>query len=243
MEKNFREYLFWLNEKTSDKAFNLDEAKIDLLAKYYELVLEWNQKMNLTKLTSVQDFAVKHIFDSLLCYHKKYFKEDALLADVGTGAGFPAIPLKIYQKSLKVTLIDALKKRLDFLQVTVESLNLKDVDFRHLRAEDAGKMQGLREKFDLVTARAVARLNILCEFCLPLLKVGGTFIALKSVQYKEELVEAQRAIKVLGAEVDEIAFARLPITEEQRSLFYIRKIKKTNDAYPRKMVLIEKNPL
>lgn len=238
-EKTVADFLRFL--RSSDKLV-LTDAQIILVEQYYAILLEWNQKMNLTKLTEPCDFAVKHIYDSLLCYDERYFAGERV-ADVGTGAGFPAIPLKIKNDKLKMTLIDSLRKRLDFLQAVSTELGLSDVECRHMRAEDAGRTKGMRECFDVVTARAVARLNILCEYCLPLLKVGGIFVALKSTQYREELVEAERALKVLGGEVVEIKFAELPIVNEKRSIFYIKKVKKTLAEYPRKYSSIEKKPL
>ena len=168
-----------------------------------------NKVMNLTALTEPEDVAVKHIIDSLLACNVADFK-DKTLADVGTGAGFPGIPLKIYCPSLKLVLIDSLAKRLKFLEQVIAELGLENVSCVHSRAEDAGKNQLYREKFDLVTARAVARLSVLAEYCLPLVKVGSYFIALKGSKYQEEIAAANKALSILGGKLISHEEVKLP---------------------------------
>ena len=198
--------------------------------------------MNLTAITEPEEVAVKHIIDSLLAYDKKIFP-GKLLADVGTGAGFPGIPLKIYCPELKVVLLDSLAKRLKFLQSVIDTLGLEDITCVHLRAEDAGQNKNYREKYDLVTARAVARLSVLSEYCLPLVKQGGYFIALKGSKFKEEISEGRTAVDILGGEIVSADAVKLPGLDDGRAIIRIRKIKKTPVKYPRKAGLPEKQPL
>ena len=170
--------------------FGLDDAQINLCEKFYELVIEQNRVMNLTAITEPQEFAIKHIIDSLSAWDDKIFQGVETLADIGTGAGFPAIPLKIFKPHLKLCLIDSLAKRTEFLKKVVAELELADVEIFHGRAEELAKQKNFRERFDVVTSRAVARLNVLAEYCLPFAKVGGKFIALKGKNFQEELDEA-----------------------------------------------------
>ena len=209
---------------------------------YFDLLIETNKVMNLTAITEPEEVAVKHIIDSLLAFDEKIFP-GKLLADVGTGAGFPGIPLKIYCPELKVVLLDSLAKRLKFLEAVIEQLALQDISCVHLRAEDAGQNKDHREKYDLVTARAVARLSVLSEYCLPLVKVGGYFIAMKGSKFKEEISEGLTAVGILGGEIISAEEVKLPGLDDGRSIIRIRKIKKTPVKYPRKAGLPEKQPL
>ena len=181
--------------------------------------------------------------DSLSCFKADLFKENISLIDVGTGAGFPGLPLKIFYPSLKLTLLDSLNKRVKFLQLVVDELGLKDVEVIHTRSEEAARNKKYREKFDLATARAVARLPIICEYCLPFVKDGGTFIALKGRQYEEEATQAQKAIKILGGEIADIMPVKLPEIDDKRAVIYIKKIKSTPKTYPRKAGTPERNPI
>ena len=220
--------------------FGLSTAQIDLCEKFYELVTEQNRVMNLTAITEPQEFAIKHIIDSLSAWDEKFFQGAATLADVGTGAGFPAIPLKIFNQQLKLCLIDSLAKRTEFLKRVVAELELKDVEIFHGRAEDLSRQKNFRERFDVVTSRAVARLNILAEYCLPFVKVGGKFIALKGKNFSEELDEARAAIKILGGGEIFIREIKLPTLDEARVVIYIDKKKSTPEKYPRRESLIRK---
>lgn len=222
---------------------NLTEDQISAFNKYYELLYEWNKKINLTAITEPKDVAIKHMVDSLSCFKADLFKENTSLIDVGTGAGFPGLPLKIFYPSLKLTLLDSLNKRVKFLQLVVDELGLKDVEVIHARSEEAARNKKYREKFDLATARAVARLPIICEYCLPFVKDGGTFIALKGRQYEEEATQAQKAIKVLGGEITDIMPVKLPEIDDKRAVIYIKKVKSTPKTYPRKAGTPERNPI
>lgn len=227
----------------TEYGLNLTEDQISAFNKYYELLYEWNKKINLTAITEPKDVAIKHMVDSLSCFKADLFKENISLIDVGTGAGFPGLPLKIFYPSLKLTLLDSLNKRVKFLQLVVDELGLKDVEVIHARSEEAARNKKYREKFDLATARAVARLPIICEYCLPFVKDGGTFIALKGRQYEEEATQAQKAIKVLGGEIADIMPVKLPEIDDKRAVIYIKKIKSTPKTYPRKAGTPERNPI
>ena len=198
--------------------------------------------MNLTAITEPEEVAVKHMIDSLLAFDEGLFP-GKLLADVGTGAGFPGIPLKIYCPELKVVLIDSLAKRLKFLENVIAELGLKEIKTVHLRAEEAGQNKEHREKYDLVTARAVARLAVLAEYCLPLVKVGGTFIALKGSKYQDEITDGKRAVKLLGGEILSAEEVSLPGLDDGRAIIRIKKTKISNGKYPRKAGLPDKQPL
>ena len=230
-----------LADSAGQAGFELTDLQLQQFDKYYEMLVETNKVMNLTALTEPQDVAVKHIVDSLMAY-SDYFP-GKVLADVGTGAGFPGIPLKIYCPALKVVLIDSLAKRLNFLQRVIDELALTDIECVHLRAEDAGKNAAHREKYDIVTARAVARLSVLSEYCLPLVKVGGMFVALKGAKYKEEIAAAGKALNVLGGKLVKAQQVELPGLDDGRAVVTIKKVKASPKAYPRKAGLPEKNPL
>lgn len=230
-----------LSESAAQAGFELSALQLEQFEKYYEMLVETNKVMNLTALTEPQDVVVKHFVDSLMAY-ADYFP-GKVLADVGTGAGFPGIPLKIYCPSLKVVLIDSLAKRLNFLQRVIAELGLKDIECVHLRAEDAGKNPAHREKYDIVTARAVARLSVLSEYCLPLVKVGGVFVALKGAKYQEEIAAAGKALSVLGGKLIEAKKVELPGLDDGRAVVTIKKVKASPKAYPRKAGLPDKNPL
>ena len=214
--------------------FGLDDAQIDLCEKFYRLVIEQNRVMNLTTITEPHEFAVKHIIDSLSAWDEKIFHGIERIADIGTGAGFPAIPLKIFRPQLKFCLIDSLNKRVEFLKKVVAELELDDVEIFHGRAEELARQKNFREQFDVVTSRAVARLNILAEYCLPFVKVGGKFVALKGKNFREELDEARAAIKILGGGEIIIREIKLPKFDDSRAVIYIDKKKSTPEKYPRR---------
>ena len=196
--------------------------------------------MNLTAITEPREFAIKHIIDSLSAWDDEIFQGVETLADVGTGAGFPAIPLKIFKPQLKLCLIDSLAKRTEFLKKVVAELELENVEIIHGRAEDLSKQKTFRERFDVVTSRAVARLNVLAEYCLPFVKVGGKFVALKGKNFQEELDEARAAIKILGGGEILIREIKLPTLDDKRAVIYVDKKKSTPEKYPRRESLIRK---
>ena len=235
-------FLEVLISKGKEAGLSFSEKQLEQFSLYFDLLIETNKVMNLTAITEPEEVAVKHIIDSLLAYDEKVFP-GKLLADVGTGAGFPGIPLKIYCPELKVVLLDSLAKRLKFLDNVIETLGLKDITCVHLRAEDAGQNKDHREKYDLVTARAVARLSVLSEYCLPLVKQGGYFIAMKGSKFVEEIAEGRTAVGILGGEIISAEEVKLPGLDDGRAIIRIRKIKKTPVKYPRKAGVPEKQPL
>lgn len=236
----FRKILF---EVTKNFGLELNDGQLEQFEIFYNLVVDWNTKINLTAIVDAKDFAVKHVIDSLTVWDENKFADVKNFVDVGTGAGFPAIPLKIFKPNLEVTLIDSLSKRVEFLKKVVAELKLDNVTCLHGRAEDLARDKNLREKFDLVTSRAVARLNILAEYCLPFVKVGGTFAALKGKIFREEIAEAEPAIKILGG--DNITFTEkiLPDLPDVRAVIYVDKKKSTPKKFPRKAGTPAKNPL
>ncbi len=230
-----------LAARGAEAGLHFSERQLEQFERYYEMLVETNKVMNLTAITAPEDVAVKHMIDSLLAYDKEMAGKT--LADVGTGAGFPGVPLKIYCPELKVVLIDSLGKRLKFLQQVIDALELKDIYCEHLRAEDAGRNKQHREKYDFVTARAVARLSVLAEYCLPLAKTGGRFIALKGSKYTEEITEGSAAVKILGGKILNAEPVKLPGLDDGRAIIKISKIKTTPTHYPRKAGTPEKQPL
>ena len=230
-----------LAEKGAEAGLSFTPLQLEQFSRYYELLVETNKVMNLTAITEPEEVAVKHMVDSLLAYEAEMAGKT--LADVGTGAGFPGVPLKIYCPELKVTLIDSLGKRLRFLQQVIEELGVKGIRCEHLRAEDAGKNSKHREKYDLVTARAVARLSVLAEYCLPLVKKGGRFIALKGSKYAEEIEEGTEAVRILGGKIMSAEPVKLPGLDDGRAIIKISKMKTTPAQYPRKAGTPEKQPL
>ncbi len=222
--------------------FIFSQLQLDQFSRYYELLIQTNNQMNLTALTSPEDVAVKHVLDSLLCFRKDRFPGASLL-DVGTGAGFPGLPLKIYCPSLKVTLLDSLAKRVTFLQTVISELGLTFIDCLHARAEDAAREKNLRERFTLVTARAVAPLPVLAEYLLPFVRKGGWAVALKGSHFQEECSASAGALKKLGGYLEEIKPVILPGLADRRAIIVIKKVAATSDLYPRKAGLPAKKPL
>jgi 16S rRNA (guanine527-N7)-methyltransferase len=227
-----------------EEKFPIDSAKMEQFDKYLKLLQEWNNKVNLTAITEEEEVYLKHFYDSLTLARYIDFNADSLsLCDVGSGAGFPSIPLKIIYPEIKITIVDSLKKRINFLETIVEELGLEGVHLYHARAEDFGQEKSMRETFDVVTARAVARMSVLAEFCLPLTRVGGTFAAMKGSQGQEELDDAKKALKTLGGQVKKTETFELPEDAGERSIILINKKGKTPKKYPRQAGTPNKNPL
>lgn len=208
---------------------------------YARLLREWNEKMNLTAIVDDRDIAVKHFLDSLSLFSTG--KLHGKIIDVGTGAGFPGLALKIADPSLDVTLLDSLNKRLGFLQAVCNELCVDDVTLIHSRAEDGARRAELRESFDVVTARAVANLTLLSELCLPYVKVGGYFLAMKGPAAAEELEAAKRAVAILGGAVEDIYDAEIEDGSMTRRIIAIKKVRQTPVKFPRKPALISKAPI
>ena len=232
-----------LNEfisKVKELGIELNDNQINQFNKYYELLVEYNKVMNLTGITEYEEVLEKHFYDSLTMANKVNLNNSTLV-DIGAGAGFPCIPLKIAFPSLDVTVVDSLAKRMKFLEIVIKELNLENIRCLAMRGEDFAKLH--REEFDFVTARAVARLNILNELTLPLVKVGGYFIALKGQDGLIEIDECKDAFNKLGARIDMIDEFNLPSENAKRINIFIKKEKKTNVIYPRDYAKIKKNPL
>lgn len=226
----------------------LDDNQLRQFETYMNMVIEKNKVMNLTAITEPEEFSLIHFADSLslipaVSAAAPLTKENASVIDVGTGAGFPAIPLKIAFPNMKLTLLDSLNKRVTFLDSVVEELELKKVTTIHARAEEGGRQKNLRDNFDFVLSRAVANLSVLSEYCLPYAKVGGLFISYKSGDIEEELKEAKHAISVLGGKLEDVIHFQLADTDINRSFVLIRKEKATPKAYPRKAGTAKKSPL
>lgn len=218
----------------------LSELQVTQFCLFGDLLLEWNQKLNLTRITDPQEVILKHFIDSMVL---SKFTQGTFFADLGTGAGFPGIPLKILRPELNVTLVDSLKKRLDFLDNVIKTLGLKTINTVHARAEDFGRDAYNREHFDSVSSRAVARLPILLEYALPVLKVNGLFLAAKGLQADFELAESEKALKILGGLSEGVEHFNLGESAEHRAVILIRKVKQTPIQYPRKAGTPTKNPL
>ncbi len=221
----------------------LSQKQIEQFMKYKQLLLEWNQKINLTAITEEREIILKHFADCVSIVSAMSFPRGASVIDVGTGAGFPGIPLKIVCPEIQVTLLDSLQKRLIFLQEVIQQLALTGVSCVHSRAEDSGKEKEYREKYDYCVSRAVANLAVLCEYCLPFVKVGGIFLSLKGPDVEQEVQQSQKAIKVLGGEITEIKQVVIPNTELQHKIVFIKKVQQTPIQYPRKAGKVLKNPI
>ena len=221
--------------------YELTEETAKRLERYAELLIEWNGKMNLTAITDPDEIIIKHFYDCLLFLKHNEIPKNASVIDVGTGAGFPGLVLKIARPDIKITLLDSLNKRLTFLNEVANDLRL-EVETLHSRAEDAGKMPDYREKYDIATARAVARLNVLSEYCLPFVKVSGSFVAMKGPTAPEELDGAISALKKLGGEKAVQINETLP-DDSRRVFVKIKKISQTPPQFPRISAKISKKPL
>lgn len=221
----------------------LTDEQADQLMKYKEILVEWNEKMNLTAITEDQEVITKHFLDCLTVQSSIDLTQVRTLVDVGTGAGFPGLVLKIAFPNVKITLIDSLNKRLKFLQHVIDTLGLKDIECVHGRAEDLGKNKAYREQFEVCASRAVANLAVLSEYTLPFVKKGGYLIALKGQKLDEELAEGEKAIAILGGTIDQLVDVVVPYTDLNHRIAKIKKVKETPKRYPRKAGEPTKAPL
>ena len=223
-----------LSELAKKIDIELNDHQLEQFQRYYELLVEWNKVMNLTAITDKEEVIIKHFADSLLLSKYKNLHDDLCVIDVGTGAGFPGIPLKIVYPELKVTLMDSLNKRLKFLDSVISELNLENITTVHSRAEDGGRSVEYREKYDLAVSRAVANLATLSEWCIPFVKPGGYFIPYKSNALSEEIRDGKKAIRILGGQVENIFTTTIPDSDNQRSFVFVKKLTNTEKKYPRK---------
>lgn len=221
----------------------LDKNQLDQFIKYYEILVEWNSFMNLTTITEFDEVILKHFLDSISIVKGVDFSKMHTVIDVGTGAGFPGIPLKIVYPHLRITLLDSLNKRIKFLNEVILSLNLEEIKTIHGRAEDYAKQLEYRESYDLCVSRAVANLSSLTEYCLPYVRKGGLFVPYKSGTVEQEVKDAKKAIRVMGGDIKEIIHFQLLDTDMERSLVIIEKKKNTPGQYPRKAGLPVKEPI
>lgn len=232
-----------LKQGCQSMGISLNDEQEQQFIDFYEYLIEKNKVMNLTGITEFQEVLVKHFLDSLACVKAVDMDKIKSVMDIGTGAGFPGVPLKIAFPHLDECLLDSLKKRVNFLEETFQLLKLTGITAIHGRAEEYAKNKNYREKFDLCVSRAVSNLATLSEYCLPYVKVGGTFISYKSGTVQEEVEEAEKAVKILGGKIKDVVYFSLPDSEIQRSLVVIEKVKNTPGKYPRKAGTPLKEPL
>ena len=225
--------------------FELTDKQKQQFKLYFKMLIEVNEHVNLTRITEEDEVYLKHFYDSItpLFTFGAVFKDGATLCDVGAGAGFPSIPLKILKPGLKVTIVDSLQKRLNFLKDLISELGLTDVELGQGRAEDVGPNKLYRERFDFLTARAVARMSVLSEYCLPLVKKGGYFVALKGPKAEDELDDGKKALEVLGGKLIKDEELTLPASEEERTLVLVQKVKSTPKKYPRQAGTPRRKPI
>lgn len=227
-------------EEVSKYNINLNDSMLNKLEGYFSFLVDYNTHTNLTAITEKQEVYIKHFLDSMLLL-SSYDVKNKTLCDVGAGAGFPSVPCAIVEDSLSVDIVDSLNKRINFLNELISKIELNNVKAHHSRAEEWALTK--RESYDIVSARAVARLDMLAELCMPLVKVGGVFIAMKSKDYEEELKEAKKAIETLGGKVLEIKHFDLPYSYGERNIIIIKKVKECPKKYPRAFAKIKQNPI
>ena len=236
--KDFSKKIKYYGDKI-ELSFN--EEQINRLYLYMNLLLEWNEKINLTAIVDPEEIILKHFIDSLTI--NKYINKNKKLVDVGTGAGFPGIPLGIYRDDLEITLVDSLNKRINFLNIVIEKLGLKNIKTIHSRVEEFGKNKKERESYDYATARAVANLSVLSEYLIPTVKVDGSCICMKGSNVEEELEQSKNAIKCLGGKIENVETFKLPENDINRNIIIIKKIKNTPAKFPRKPGTPAKEPI
>lgn len=232
-----------LIEGSKELNIELDDKALESFKTYKSLLQEWNKKIDITTITEDVEVDIKHFLDSLTPIKTQLFEGNEKIIDIGTGGGFPGLPLKIYNNNLKVTLLDSLNKRINFLKEVIESLKLKDIEAIHGRAEELSRTKEYREQYDICISRAVASLDTLSEYCLPFVKVGGHFISMKGPDVEEELKESYNAINTLGGKVIEVESIIIPQSDIKHSLIIIEKVRPTSTKYPRGGGKPRKKPL
>ncbi len=231
-----------LKDACKELGLDLSDSQVSQFLGYKDFLLDYNSKVNLTAITDEREVILKHFVDSVTVCKFVDFKDKRII-DVGTGAGFPAVPIKIIEPNCNMVLLDSLNKRVKFLQELGDKINLKNTGYLHMRAEDGGRHKDCREKFDYCVSRAVAHLSVLAEYDLPFVKVGGQFIALKGPLVDEELEEAEDAIKVLGGEIERVESVQIPFTDINHKLVFIKKVRQTPKKYPRKAGKVTKGSI
>ena len=237
------EFYDLMAKAAEDVGLELTTEQYDQFITYMRLLQEWNEKINLTAILEDEEIIKKHFIDSIKAFKRDEFKKNVNMIDVGTGAGFPGIPIAIMNPNINVTLLDSLNKRIKFLDIVISKLGLKNIKTIHSRAEDGARNKKLREKFDIATSRAVANMSVLSEYCLPYVKGGGKFIALKGPAVDQEIEESDVAIKTLGGELEQICEVKIEDTDLRHNLVVVKKIKECAKTYPRKAGTISKNPI
>lgn len=232
-----------LKERAAKIGIELKDEEIENFAAMTDLLKEWNEKINLTAIKEDREILNKHLIDSLSLLHFLNIKENAKLIDVGSGAGFPGIPIKITRKDIEITYLDSLNKRLLYIADVMQNLKQDKYECVHFRAEEAGRKPEFREKYDVAVARAVADLRILSEYCLPFVKIDGVFAAMKGPDCEGEVKQAEKAIYLLGGKIEKTEKFELPDTDMRRTIIIIRKIKNTPEKYPRITSKINKEAL
>jgi 16S rRNA (guanine527-N7)-methyltransferase len=235
------EFIMLLKNKAEESGINLNEQQIKNIDEYKNLILKWNKKVNLTRITETNEFVEKHVIDSLMITKHVEIKEGATIIDVGTGPGIPGFFLKMARTDIKLTLLETIRKKTDFLFEVVRKLNLKDIEILNDRAENAAKKDPYREGFDIAVARAVSTLNVLSELCLPFVKTGGIFVAMKGEKIEEEVRLAENSLDVMGGKIQDVK--EYTVGEVKHKLIIIKKEKKTPEKYPRRPGIPEKKPL
>jgi 16S rRNA (guanine527-N7)-methyltransferase len=235
------EFMILLKKKAEESGIELDETKLKTIDKYRNLLMDWNKKVNLTRITEKNEFVEKHVIDSLMITKHVEIKEGASIIDVGTGPGIPGFFLKLARPDIKLTLIETIRKKTDFLFEVVRKLNLKDIEILNDRAENAAKKYPYRENYDMAVARAVSSLNVLSELCLPFVKTGGIFVAMKGEKIKEEIRMAEKSLDIMGGKIQDVK--EYAVGEVNHKLIIIKKENKTPEKYPRRPGIPEKNPL
>lgn len=237
------EYFDMLNEACQSMGLSFDEEKYNKFIKYKDLIKEWNQKINLTAITDDEEIIKKHFIDSIKVFNCDYVKNAKSIIDIGTGGGFPGVPMRIVKEDSKMVLLDSLNKRINFLNEVINDLNLSNIKTIHGRAEDFAQTAEYRQRFDLAVSRAVANLTVLLEFCLPYVKIGGYFVALKGPAIEEEIKAAEGALKALGGKIEKIIEVDIEGSDLKHNLLVVKKIKDTPKKYPRKAGMVTKNPI
>ncbi|WP_244834152.1 16S rRNA (guanine(527)-N(7))-methyltransferase RsmG [Clostridium sp. BJN0001] len=237
------DYFDLMTKAANDVGMDFDREKYDKFMKYKELLKEWNEKVNLTAIIDDEGIIKKHFIDSIKAFSQNEFKEAKTIIDVGTGAGFPGIPIAIMRDDVDVTLLDSLNKRIKFLDIVIDNLKLKNIKTIHKRAEDGGRDINLREKFDIATSRAVANMSVLSEFCLPYVKLNGNFIALKGPSVDDEITESKKAFDLLGGKLIKVEEVKIEDTDLKHNLVVVKKIKLCPKVYPRKAGTASKKPI
>ena len=235
------QYFKIMDTACEDVGLEFDEEKYNKFIKYKDILKFWNNKINLTTIVEDEDIIKKHFIDCVKIFKFSQLRDISNVIDIGTGAGFPGIPMKIVNPKIKVVLLDSLNKRINFLNQVISDIELNDIKCIHGRAEDFSKDIGYREKFDAAVSRAVANLTVLSEFCIPYIKLGGYFVAMKGPSVEDEINESKKAVSILGGKIEDII--KIENDDLNHNLVVIKKIKRTPNMYPRKAGMVSKKPL